>query len=124
MKISIYKTKEGDYTTNANNASEFLFEVELGQKFYCVALYEMFSRTVLDYNADPDKWNHNKLLEEAYNALQSDLVYGYESYDDEDFEDEFVCTMFECEVDEYETGRYAVMLTPIRNAKVTYNEER
>ena len=33
MKIGIYKSKEGGYTTDKNKASEFLFEVELGQKF-------------------------------------------------------------------------------------------
>ena len=122
MKISIYKSKEGGYTTDKNNASEFLFEVELGEKWYCVALYDVINnRMVLDYNANIKEWNYTKLLYEASNALQRDLDFNYEENEGVGLE-EYECTMFLCWVNEREAGQYFVEVVPNRTATVRYEE--
>ena len=78
---------------------------------------------MLDYTEDPDKWNYSKLLEEACKGIATDKDYGFH-FEDEEFEGESVCTMYECWFEEDEAGRYDLEFTPIRKAKVTYNEER
>ena len=109
MKFEIYKSNKCGYTFNKNNSSGFLFEVELGQKWYCVVIDSKLGRTVLEYNAEPEEWNYSKMIDEASKGIAN-----------EELECKCVCFMFECWVEEYNAGRYAMRSTIIRKTIVTH----